>query len=324
MSIPGIGNSKFGSLPKGFDRAFDLSSLARPAQQNNQGNSVEKSKASSGGSLVIEVTEANLVAEFIEYSAKVPAFIFIWSDRAKGSREMLDTLERLAQKDNGAWRLGAICFDTQPELAAALRVTAIPAAVALIQQQVLPIPTLPPEEASLRLMINRILEVAEQQGMTISRSGNSTLGGDSADEQGREVGEPEEEEAYAAMERGDFTSAAEAYKKLLARKPHHPMAGQALAQCELMVRTASLDPRRTIEDADRNPTDLDLAIKASDVQVAMGQLEEAFARLISFIKAHPGDERKEAKEHLLTLFSLFPADDPTLIKARRDLASALF
>lgn len=319
-----MGNSKFGSLPKGFDRAVDLSSLARPTGPSAQGNSATGANPGSSVSIAIEVTEANLVPDFIEYSAKVPAFIFIWSDRAKGSREMLETLKRLAQRDNGAWRLGSISFDTQPELAQALRVTAIPAAVALIQQQVLPIPTLPPEEASLRLMINRILEVAEQQGMTISRSGATAADDAVTGEDVKEVGEPEEEEAYAAMERGDFAAATEAYKKLLERKPHDFMAQQALAQCELMVRTASLDPKQTIDDANASPGNVELAIKASDVQVAMGQLEEAFARLISFIKTHPGDERKQVKEHLLTLFSLFPADDPILLKARRDLASALF
>ena len=198
-----MGNSKFGSLPKGLGRAIDLSSLARPANQGltsgapgDSSSNSSRSNQGTSGSIAIEVTENNLVTDFIEYSATVPSFIFIWSDRAKGSREMLDTLDRLARQDNGAWRLGAICFDTQPELAQALRITAIPAAVALIQQQVLPIPTLPPEEASLRLMINRILEVAEQQGLSISRSGEVVPEGSPVEEAKQD---PEEEEAYAAI-----------------------------------------------------------------------------------------------------------------------------
>ena len=313
-----MGNQKFGGLPKGFGRAIDLSSLARPATTGTSSSTT--ASGSNGASVIVDVTENNLVSDFIEYSKKAPAFIFIWSARAKGSREMLDTLDRLAQRDNGAWRLGAISFDTQPELASALRVTAIPAAVALINEQVLPIPQLPPEEASLRLMINRILEVAAQQGLTISRDGApaTTDGGAST------PSDPEEDEAYAAIERGDFTSAAGAYKRLLARKPNDALAMQALAQCELMIRTASLDPKKSIDEASRNPDDLDLAIKASDIEVAMGQVEAAFSRLITFIKNHPGDERKRAREHLLTLFSVVPPEDPILLKARRDLASALF
>ena len=91
-----------------------------------------------------------------------------------------------------------------------------------------------------------------------------------------------------------------------------------------MIRTASLDPKKSIDEASRNPDDLDLAIKASDIEVVMGQVEAAFSRLITFIKNHPGDERKRAREHLLTLFSVVPPEDPILLKARRDLASALF
>ena len=139
-----MGNQKFGGLPKGFGRAIDLSSLARPTTTGTSSSTT--ASGSNGASVIVDVTENNLVSDFIEYSKKAPAFIFIWSARAKGSREMLDTLDRLAQRDNGAWRLGAISFDTQPELASALRVTAIPAAVALINEQVLPIPQLPPQE----------------------------------------------------------------------------------------------------------------------------------------------------------------------------------
>jgi putative thioredoxin len=36
------------------------------------------------------------------------------------------------------------------------------------------------------------------------------------------------------------------------------------------------------------------------------------------------DAKKQAKEHLLTLFALVDPADPRLIKARSDLANALF
>lgn len=310
-------NSKFGSLPKGFGRAVDLSSLARPAQ--SAPTQATGAQANSGASGVLNVTEANLVTEFIDYSERVPAFLFVWSERAKGSREMLATLAKLAQQDHGAWRLGSISFDTDPQIASALRVTAIPAAVAVIKGQMLPIPQLPPEEASLRLMINRILEVAEQQGMTINRSGSQAAAGEVAP-----ATDPEEDEAYEAIERGDFESAAAAYRKLLARKPNDALVMQALAQCELMIRTGAIDPKSVMERADSSLDDLTIQKQASDIDIAMGRFEEGFNRLITFIKNHPGDLRKEAKEHLLALFSVVPPEEPALLKARRDLASALF
>lgn len=314
-------SSKFGSLPKGFARAVDLSSLARPTQPSAPSQQ-------GGSSQVIEVTEANLVPEFIDHSQKRPAFLFVWSERAKGSREMLSTLAKLAEQDNGAWRLGSISYDTDPQIASALRITSIPAAIAIIKGQVLPIPQVPPEEASLRLMINRILEVAEQQGMTISRDGSRDDARDDASVAGSEdaatQAEPEEDEAYSAIERGDFESAAIAYRKLLTRKPNDALAMQALAQCELMIRTQSIDPKSVLERAEASPDDLTLQKQASDIDIAMGRFEVGFNRLIHFIKNHPGDPRKEAREHLLALFSVVPPEEPSLLKARRDLASALF
>lgn len=320
MSIPGgsgFAGGKFGKLPSNFARAYDLSGLARKPDQPGSGNS-SPSASTDGNSQIREVTEANIVTDFIEYSNQKPVIIFIWSDRAKGSSEMLAILAKLAAQDGQKWRLGAIAFDKTPELAQALRVTAIPAAVAFIQEKALPIPQLPPEEASLRLVINKIMEIATQQGMDLNNQGSETSIASAP------VAEPEEDEAYQAIERGDFQSAAAAFKRLLERKPHDAMTQQGLAQCELMIRTQGVDPRDAIAKADASPNDLAANRLAADIEVGSGMFEAGFNRLITFIKKNPGDQRKEAKEHLLLLFSVVPPEEPTLIKARRELASALF
>lgn len=306
---------KMGKLPSNFARAYDLSSLARP--QSASGSHAAATDATGSRSELREVTEANIVTDFIQYSNQQPVIIFIWSDRAKGSAETLATLAKLATEDNGKWRLGAFSFDKAPELAGALRVTAIPAALAFIQERALPIPQLPPEEESLRLVISKILELATQQGMKIVDAGSHP-------EAAQTSAEPEEDEAYDAIESGDFKSAAEAFKRLIERKPHDAVAKQGLAQCELMIRTEGINPADAIARAAQNPSDLDSVQLAADIEVASGRFAEGFARLIEFIRANPGDLRKMAKDHLFTLFSVVPVDDPALIKARRDLASALF
>lgn len=304
-----------GKLPSNFARAYDLSSLARPQGATGSNSGAANSPGSS--SALHEVTEANIVTDFIQHSNQQPVIIFIWSERAKGSAEILTLLTKLAAEDKGKWRLGAFSFDKAPELAGALRVTAIPAALAFIQERALPIPQLPPEEESLRLVINKILELATQQGMQI-------VEGDSRSESAQNSAEPEEEEAYQAIERGDFKEAAEAFKRLINRKPQDAMAKQGLAQCELMIRTEGVDPNNALSRAQQNPNDLDALKLAADIEIASGRFAEGFARLIDFIRANPGEMRKSAKDHLFILFSVVPVDDPALIKARRDLASALF
>lgn len=317
MSIPGgpgFSSGKLGKLPSNFSRAYDLSTLARP-----QSSSAKSGESGGKGATpaAIEVTEANIVTEFIEYSNNHPVVIFVWSERARGSQEMLAILAKLAEQDSGKWRLGEFSFDKTPELAQALRITAIPAALAFIQEKALPIPQLPPEEASLRLVINKIMELATQQGMTITQASAQA-------ESVPTTAEPEEEEAYRAIERGDFSSAAQSFRRLIDRRPSDSMAIQGLAQCELMIRTQGVNPADALARADKNPNDFEAVKLAADIEVGSGRFAEGFARLIAFIKANPGDVRKTAKDHLFELFSIVPGDDPALITARRNLASALF
>jgi putative thioredoxin len=55
-----------------------------------------------------------------------------------------------------------------------------------------------------------------------------------------------------------------------------------------------------------------------------GYLEPAFERLLRLIIVLDGDEQKKVKNHLLDLFALVDQADPLVIKARAQLANALF
>jgi putative thioredoxin len=136
--------------------------------------------------------------------------------------------------------------------------------------------------------------------------------------------EPEEAAALSALESGDYSGAAMAYRNWLQRKPDEPMAKIGLAQCELMIRIAALNPAMTLSDAQAHPDDIDKQLMAADIEIAQGQQKQAFERLVTFIRNSSGDERKRAKEHLLLLFQLVDPSDPDLIRARNELASALF
>ena len=54
------------------------------------------------------------------------------------------------------------------------------------------------------------------------------------------------------------------------------------------------------------------------------RIEEAFSRLLNCVRSLAGEEKQQAKDHLITLFSLVDPADPRLVQARKDLASALF
>ena len=115
------------SLPPNFGRAVDLSSLTKPAQATN-------AIASK-----YEITTENFAAKAVELSRTKPVILLVWSPRSPESMTTLETLSKLAEQANETWELGSIDADTQPKVAQALQTKNVPYAVALINEQPVPL-----------------------------------------------------------------------------------------------------------------------------------------------------------------------------------------
>ena len=283
------------SNPPNFAQAVDLSSLGKP-------------KAATGAP-GIEVTTQNLTTQLLPLSKTKPVILFCWSPRSAESVDMLSVMADLEKSYQGTWALGHVDIDAQPQVAQALQTQKIPYAIALINEQIVPLFEQAYPEAQVRLVLDKVLTLAAEQGV-----GDAPV----------EVIEPEEEEAVAALEAGDFATAEAAYKRLLARKPADTFAKLGLAQTQLLIRTAGLVLDAVIKEATDNPSDLSLQLKAADMEIVNGGVEAAFSRLLHVVKETSGDDRNKAKEHLLSLFALVDPADPRLTAARSALANALF
>lgn len=285
------------ALPPNFGQAFDLSSLGKPAP------------TAPNVALGKTVTKENLATEFVELSMSKPVVLLCWTTRAPHSLDTLAILDKLNHEDDGKWELGSVDVDSSPEVAGALQARTVPYAVALVGGQPIPLFEEAMTERDIKSVIAKLLTIAAEQGIG---------------EVPEEKLEPEEAEALAALEAGDLSGAEDAYKRFLARKPQDPYAKLGLAHTQLQLRIVGVDLAATIADAQANPADIDRALRAADVEVATGSVEPAFIRLLALIKATSGDERARVKNRLLELFSLVDPADPRVIKARADLANALF
>ena len=285
------------SNPPNFAQAVDLSSLGKPKS------------VPTGPTPGIAVTAENLTTEFLPLSKTRAIILFCWSARSAESVEMLTVMGQLEASYKGSWSLGHVDIDAQPQVAKALQTQKIPYAVALINEQIVPLFEQPYPEAQIRLVLDKVLTLAAEQGV-----GDAPV----------EIIEPEEEEAVTALEAGDFATAEIAYKKLLARKPADSFAKLGLAQTQLLIRTEGLVLEAVIKEAANNPQDLTLQLRAADMEIVNGGVEAAFTRLLDAVKGSTGDERNKAKEHLLSLFALVDPADPRLTAARSALANALF
>jgi putative thioredoxin len=131
-------------------------------------------------------------------------------------------------------------------------------------------------------------------------------------------------EAQEAMERGDLDGATDAFEKVLATLPGHPVATMGLAQVDLIRRVNTYDQAKARQDAQDNPQDADSQVRAADIDLAMGRIDAGFDRLLDTVRRTSGDERDKARVHLLSLFEIFPPRDPRVTKARAALSSLLF
>ena len=300
-------------LPKNFARAVDLSTLGKSAAAAPQAGVV--------------LTEANLVNELLPLTHQIVAIVICWSPRSPESVKLVELLGGLQKEDvlddgRPRWILGTVNVDAEAALATALQVKAVPFALAIIQEQMVPLFETIPTPDQVKLVIQKVLTLAAERGVGEAPAPTES------EAPVEEAPEPEELEAIAAIESGNFAAAVSAYKKWIARAPQEQMAKLGLAQAELLQRIDGVDLAQAIANADRDATNISAQLLGADASVAVGDYSAAFERLIRTVKQSAGDDKKIVRDHLLGLFNLVDANDPELgpviIKARQQLASALF
>ena len=274
------------------------------------------SAPTTGGTYVTEVTEATFDST-IRKSIQYPVILEFYSAKAPESAAMGETLAGLADEAGGSWLLARMNIDTSPQIVQALQIRAVPMVVGVLNGQLVPLwqGSMPKDDAAK--VIAEVLKMAAGQGI---------LG--KAEPQVASGGEPEEDPrytaAYDAMARGDYASAKAEFEKILATAPSDPLAKIGKAQSGLLTRVESLNPAQVMAQADMPGAGVDVIMEAADIEVATGELEKGFSRLIQAIAQTSGDDRDKLRMRLLELFETQDPADKAVLTARRNLTTALF
>jgi putative thioredoxin len=311
--------------------AVDLGARQTAAQRRQQAASAAGpgNQAGASNANVIDVTEETFNTEVVDRSRTVPVILDLWAEWCGPCKQLSPILEKLAVEADGAWVLAKVDVDANPQLSAALQVQSIPLVLAVVGGQAMQLFLGAVPESEVRAAIAQVMQAAEQMGLP-----GVVAGGQEPGEAGQAPRGPMGGgdafadagfgEAQEAMERGDLDGAAAAFEKVLASAPGHQVATMGLAQVDLIRRVNSYDQAKARRDAEDNPDDADAQGRVADIDVAMGKIEAAFDRLLDTVRRTTGDERNQARLHLLRLFELFPPRDPRVSKARATLSSLLF
>jgi putative thioredoxin len=326
-------------VPAGLRGAVDLSSLVnRPAppapgtapapggvDQEGAPGAAPAGGAVAVPSLVVDATDATF-SQVLELSNTVPVIVDLWAEWCGPCKQLSPVLDKLVTEYAGRLVLVKVDVDANPQLTQAFQAQSIPAVAAVIGGRPVQLFVGALPEAQVRDVFEQVLDLAAQNGVT----GTAVVDGAPA-EAGGETPEPEPEplpphhqDAYDAIDRGDYDAAIAAYRTAIAQDPRDQLAVAGLAQVSLIARLQGVTIADVRGAAAAAPTDLAAQLAVADLDVSGGHVDDAFDRVLTVFPSLDAAGKDAARTRLLEYFEIVGLDDPRVAAARRRLTMLLY
>lgn len=326
--------------------AIDLSALKRPAPPASgaagaagaagapggaapaAGTPSAGGGAPTGGSAYsVKVDEQNFQTVLESSRTASVLLVFYSPTRMPESAQLAADIETLSDEFEGRFLAALVDIDAAPAIAQAMQIPSVPLVVLLLDGRPMPLlqDVLPIEE--LRATLTQLMQQVTAQGVAgrhQPRSAAASAPAENGDEDGEPAADPRYAAAQDALGEGDIDGAVAEYQKLVDANPADAEAAAGLAMAKLLQRTQGVDLNAARTAAAERPDDVEAQTMVADLDLLGGHVEDAFHRLVELVRRTAGDERNAAREHLITLFGAVGNEDPRVLKARQNLASALF
>ncbi len=286
------------SMPDGLRGAIDLSGLVRRAQ------TPAAPDGEAGDSALVFTTDDAGFGRVVELSQTVPVIVEFDDGRAGSTG-----VDVVIASYGGRIALARVDPMTNPQLAQAFQVRELPTFAAVIAGRPLPLFSGLLAEPQLRELLDQVLQVAAQQGIAgavdgAPADGPEGVGGETAPP----PLPPHHQEAFDAIDRGDYETAIKEYETAIAQNPRDELAVAGLAQVKLLQRIAT--PGAEPDEADRAFAD--------------GDASRAFELLLDGWSDADQAARDSIRTRLLDYFEILGPEDERVAPARRRLTSLLY
>ena len=270
-------------------------------------------------SLVIDGGVENL-RELLSLSDQIPVLVDFKTTVVPESAAMTSMLEKLILELDGRVILMRVDADAQPQILEAFQMRQGGVAVALIKGQPVPLISAGLDETEVRARLARLLEVAEQQGLTAR-----AVVSDAAPKPAEPQLPPRHQKAFELIDAGDYDGAIAEYEAALREMPTDVMAQAGLAQTSLLKRVHGLDFAAVLssEPSADDSSATQAALTKADAAVASGSAEFGCNLLLDRFAVQFG-EREVLRQRLLEYFTILGNEDPVVIAARKRLTMLLY
>jgi putative thioredoxin len=267
-------------------------------------------KAQSVPALVIEV-DSNSIRDYLAISDTLPVLVLFVQENDPTSQSLLRTVKTLTEKAAGKILTLVVDAVKSPELAQAFELKQTPTLLGMLKGQPAPLFTGDQPAEQVQQIIDRVLEVGKENGLT----GTVTV----------EEPQPKlsitHQQAFQAIEENNYPLAQSLYEKALVENPNDQLAEAGLAQIKLLIRLQGKDVAALASSSGQEPEQI---LDRVDALVATGSAASGFEQLLVLFEKTPKDQREETRLRFVELFLVVGNDDPAVIQARKNLSLLLF
>ena len=301
--------------PSSLRGAIDLSGLVR---RNPSGSSETPAGAEVPvPALVFEGSDANF-GQVLELSRSVAVVVELYAGNPSAA------LERVILGYSGRLLLATVDAQRNPQLVQAFQAVAAPTVAAVIGGRPIALYEGELAEAEARTVFDQVVVLAGENGVTgVAKAAGADPDAEPAPPEEAPL-PPHHQEAFDAIDRGDFAAAIKEYRTAIAQDPRDQLAVAGLAQVSLLDRLQGTSADALRSAAAAAPGEVDAQLAVADLDISGGHLDDAFGRLLDLFPSLDLGGRDAVRTRLLSYFEIAGTDDPRVVAARRRLTGLLY